>query len=152
MITVKPEVLENFWLYFYTFVLQITYYKHGGIMPRSFKTLNDFELINEFFMSWTGAHEMFKSGLSGNPRAANLDSVCLHRFGEKNWDPYEDDTFYQKLQKQYETFEKKAKSEHPNLKPIENTYAGIHRIANYAMKDFTPWLKENLPLLLKSNS
>ena len=121
-------------------------------MPRSFKSLSNFELINEFFMSWTRAHETFKMGLSGNPRAANLDNVCLHRFGEKNWSPFEDDNFYQKLQKQYEVFEKKARDEHPNLKPIERTYAGIYKIANYAMRDFTPWLKENLPRLLENNS
>jgi len=120
-------------------------------MPKSFKSLNDFELVKEFFMSWTGAHELFKSGLSGNPRAANLDSVCSHRFGEDNWSPFEDDNFYQKLQKQYETFESKVKEEHPDLKKIESTYIGIYKIANYAMRDFTPWLKENLSLLLKKN-
>ena len=32
MITVRPEVLENFWLYFYTFVLQIAYYMGGDYM------------------------------------------------------------------------------------------------------------------------
>ena len=58
----------------------------------------------------------------------------------------------QKLQKQYETFEKKARDEHPNLKPIERTYAGIYKIANYAMRDFTPWLKENLPKMIKDLS
>lgn len=121
-------------------------------MPKSFKSLSNFELINEFFMSWTGAHETFKMGLSGNPRAAHLDYICLQRFGEKNWDPYEDDSFYQKLHKQYETFEKKARDEHPKLKSIERTYAGIYKIANYAMRDFTPWLKENLPALLANNS
>ena len=121
-------------------------------MPKSFKSLSNFELINEFFMSWTGAHETFKMGLSGNPRAANLDNVCSLRFGEDNWSPFEDDNLYQKLQKQYEIFEKKARDDHPNLKSIERTYAGIYRIANYAMRDFTPWLKENLPTLLANNS
>jgi hypothetical protein len=121
-------------------------------MPKSFKSLSNFELINEFFMSWTGAHETFKMGLSGNPRAANLDNVCSLRFGEDNWSPFEDDNLYQKLQKQYEIFEKKARDDHPNLKSIERTYAGIYRIANYAMRDFTPWLKENLPALLANNS
>jgi hypothetical protein len=121
-------------------------------MPRSFKSLDNFELINEFFMSWTGAHEIFKAGLSGNPRAQNLDSVCYHRFGEKNWDPYEDDSFYKKLQKQYDVFEEKVKAAHPELKQIASTYLGIHKTANYAMRDFTPWLKENLPKMIKDLS
>lgn len=48
-------------------------------------SMSNYELVGEWYIQWSGAADMNKSGESGNSRAVKLEEACVKRFGDTIW-------------------------------------------------------------------
>lgn len=102
--------------------------------------MSDVELVTEYFLQWSGAAEMGKSGLSSNPRAQRLSDACYERFS--NWDDFEE-----LLMKEDDKVNAEVHTTHPEWE--RPTGINIFKAAKEVAKTMVPWIKANIGKLKK---